>query len=182
MQLMATIYTHALVGLGLGKMFINRRAPPLFWVLAGFLPIVPDFDAFSSSAYGSIWGHRGFTHTLCFALAVALVVSGLAFRFVGMKFWPLLGLLFLITASHGILDALTNGGFGIPFFWPFSDHRYGPYGPIHVQDIGFEIPDPRVSRAIRTELLYVWLPMLFFAGIMVACRRRRRIRLEKKSS
>jgi inner membrane protein len=178
---MATIYTHALFGLGLGKIFTNRRVPGLFWALAGLLPIVPDLDVFSSHAYGSIWGHRGFTHSLCFALGVALIASGSAFRLVHLKFWPLFGLFFLITASHGVLDALTNGGFGIPFFWPFSAHRYGPYGPIHIQDIGFEIPDPRVSRAIRTELLYVWLPTLSLVGIVAACRRLRRLALQRKT-
>jgi inner membrane protein len=171
---MATTYTHAFFGFGLGKLFTNRRVPPLFWVLVGFLPVVPDFDVFSTHAYGSIWGHRGFTHSLCFALVLALIVSGLAFRFVHIKFWPLFALFFLITASHGVLDALTDGGFGIPFFWPFSEHRFGPYGPIHVQDIGFEIPDPRVSRAIRTELLYVWLPTVFLVGIVMVWRRLRR--------
>lgn len=139
---MATIYTHALVGLGLGKVFTRRRVSPLFWILAGFLPVLPDFDSFSFSAYGSLWGHRGFTHSLCFALALALLTAGLTFRFLHMKFWLLFGLFFLITASHGLLDAFTNGGFGIPLFWPFWDHRFGPYGPIHVQDIGFEFPDP----------------------------------------
>jgi inner membrane protein len=167
---MATIYTHAFVGLGLGKIFSNRRGPLLFWFLVGFLPVVPDLDAFSSSAYGSIWGHRGFTHSLCFALAVAFLAAGLAFRFVHTKFWPLFGLFFIITASHGVLDALTDGGFGIPFFWPFSERRYGPCGPIHVQDIGFAIPVPRVSRAVRTELLYVWLPMLLLVGLVMAAR------------
>jgi inner membrane protein len=170
----ATIYTHALVGLGLGKVLTMRRVSPLFWILAGFLPIIPDFDSFSFSAYGSLWGHRGFTHSLCFALALALFSAGLTFRFLHMRFWLLFGLFFLITASHGLLDAFTNGGFGIPFFWPFWNHRFGPYGPIHVQDIGFEFPDPRVSRAVRTELLYVWLPTAVLVGVVWRYRRWKR--------
>jgi inner membrane protein len=171
---MATIYTHAVVGLGLAKVFTSRRLPPLFWILAGLLPIVPDFDSFSSYSYGSMWGHRGFTHSLCFALGIGLIAAGAASRCLKIDFWPLLGFFFLITASHGILDALTDGGFGIPFFWPFSPHRYGPYGPIHVADIGFEIPDPRVSRSVRTELLYVWLPLAVVVGVVTI---RRRFRL-----
>src|SRR5437660_5804660 len=46
---MATLYTHVVVGLGLGTVLTSRRKPLLFWMLAGFLPIIPDFDAFSMS-------------------------------------------------------------------------------------------------------------------------------------
>jgi inner membrane protein len=88
-----------------------------------------------------------------------LLTAGVTFRYLHVRFWPLFGLFFLVTASHGVLDAFTNGGFGIPFLWPFTDHRWGPYGPINVSDIAFELPDPRTSRAVRTELLYVWLPL-----------------------
>lgn len=168
---MATIYTHALVGLGLAKVLTSRRKPILFWVLAGFLPMVPDFDVFSYSAYGSVMGHRGFTHSLCFALGTGFLIAGLTYRHFKMKFWLLCGLFFLITASHGILDAFTNGGFGIPLLWPFDERRYGPYGPINVADIAFEFPDPRTSRAVRTELLYVWLPTMVLVGLVATYRR-----------
>ena len=170
---MATINTHALAGLGLGKLFTRGSRPWLFWVLAGLLPVLPDLDAFSPAAYGSLAGHRGFTHSLAFALAVGLSAAGLTCRLIRVHFGLLAALFFLVTASHGVLDAFTNGGFGIPFFWPFSDHRFGLYGPIQVADIGFELPDPRTSRAIRTELLYVWLPTAVLAGVVEAWRRRR---------
>jgi inner membrane protein len=32
--------------------------------------------------------------------------------------------LFLAAASHGVLDAFTNGGLGIALFWPWSGARY----------------------------------------------------------
>jgi inner membrane protein len=172
---MATIYTHAAVGVGLGYAFARKRLPPLFWALAALLPVVPDFDVFSNASYGAMLGHRGFTHSLCFALAVGLVVSALTFRYFRVNFWDLLGFFFVVTASHGILDAFTNGGYGIPFFWPFDQHRFGPWGPIQVQDIGFQFPDPWTSRSVRTELLYVWLPMAVAIGAIAAYRRYRRL-------
>jgi len=44
---------------------------------------------------------------------------------------------FLATASHGLLDALTDGGLGVAFFAPFDNHRYFlPWRPIHVSPIG----------------------------------------------
>src|SRR5260370_1340766 len=105
-----TIYTHAIVGLGLGMVFTARRMPPLYWALAGFLPIVPDFDAFSFASYGgSILGHRGFTHSLSFALGIALAAALPTFRYFRTRFWALCVLFFAITASHGVLDALTRG-------------------------------------------------------------------------
>jgi inner membrane protein len=165
---MCTVMTHGVVGLGLGRVFSARRMPALFWVLAALLPMVPDFDSFGHKPYGSILGHRGFTHSLIFALAVGLFFTVLTFRYFRVSFWDLLGFFFVITASHGILDAFTNGGFGIPLFWPFGSARFGPWGPIQVSDIGFELPDPRTSRTVRTELLWVWLPLaLLVAGVEV---------------
>jgi inner membrane protein len=143
----------------------------LFWALALALPIVPDLDAFSRAAYGSITGHRGWTHSLAFALAAGLLTAGVTYRYLRARFWLLAGFFFLITASHGFLDACTDGGFGIPFFWPLTDHRFGPWGPIRVQDIGFEFPDPRSSRSIRTELLWVWLPSALLLTAVLGWRR-----------
>ena len=155
---MPTVFSHGIVGLGLGRVFSARRMPAIFWILAALLPMVPDFDAFWIRPYSSILGHRGFTHSLGFALVLGLLVAVLTYRYLRAPFWDLLGFFFVIIASHGILDAFTNGGYGIPLFWPFSSARYGPWGPIQVSDIGFELPNPRKSRTVQTELLWIWLP------------------------
>jgi inner membrane protein len=173
---LVTTYTHGFVGLGLGAIFNGRRASWLFWMLAVLLPICPDFDVFSTAQYGSPWGHRGFTHSLAFALVLALICAAATRRWLHSSFWALTGFFFILTASHGVLDAFTNGGEGIPFFWPFSDRRFGPWGPIQVQDIGFELPDPRQSRSIRTELLWVWLPTTVLVGTIWLVRSVRRSR------
>jgi inner membrane protein len=168
---MCTIYTHAVAGLGLGKLCFARTLPWSFWLLAGFLPIVPDFDVFTHHAYGSILGHRGYTHSLAFALLICLVVAGLTYRYFQIRFLLLWGFFFLATASHGILDAFTNGGFGIPLLWPLISTRFGPWGPMQVPDIGFEWPDPRVSRSVRTEMLWVWLPTAVLVVLVMGYRR-----------
>jgi inner membrane protein len=156
---MATIYTHAFAGVGIASLLTPRPRPLLYWSLAALLPVLPDFDTFWIAPYGSTLGHRGFTHSVGFALCVGLIAAAASYRYLQMRFWLLFALFTLITASHGILDAFTNGGYGIPFLWPFSDRRWGPYGPIKVADIALDVPDPRKSRAIQTELLYVWLPL-----------------------
>jgi hypothetical protein len=117
---MVTPYTHGMFGLGLGHVFTAGRMPVLFWFLAGFLPVCPDFDRFWMATYGGIWGHRGFTHSLLFALVVALMTAAVTIRYFKVRFVPLWIFFFLVRAAHGLLDAVTNGGEGIPLFWPLS--------------------------------------------------------------
>jgi inner membrane protein len=46
---------------------------------------------------------------------------------------------FLLSASHGILDAFTNGGLGIALLSPFDHSRYFfPWTPIMVSPIGLK--------------------------------------------
>jgi len=163
---MATTYTHAVVGFGIAQIYTPGRLRWLYWTPAAFLAIFPDYDVFSSAAYGALMGHRGITHTLVFALWIAFLVSSLTFRPLKANLWALTGIFFLATASHGLLDALTRGGMPIPFFWPLTDERFGNWGPIPVSDLGFEVPDPRRSRALRSELFWLWMPTGFFIGAL----------------
>jgi inner membrane protein len=170
-----TIYTHAVVGLGIGRVFASGKMPMLFWLLAALLPVIPDLDVFSVAGYGgSILGHRGFTHSISFAVAVGLAAAAVTCRYFQRSFWILFALFAAITASHGFLDALTKGGAGIPFFWPISERRFGGWGPVLVPDIALEIPDPRTSRAVRGELLWVWLPMVVLVALATVYRHRHR--------
>jgi inner membrane protein len=171
---MASVYTHALVGLGMGKLGFSRPMPVLFWILAALLPVVPDFDVFSSARYGAIYAHRGFTHSLLFAIFVGMIAAGATYRHFKIEFWALSGFFFLIVAAHGLLEACATGGSGIPFFWPVDNRRFGPWGFLPFSDIGFEIPNPRTSQAVRMEMLLVWLPTFLLVGAVVVVRRVRR--------
>jgi inner membrane protein len=171
---MATTYTHVVVGLGVAQLYTPRRLRWLYWSLAGLLAAFPDIDVFSSAAYGAILGHRGWTHSLIFALWLAFLTASLTFRPLRGNLWALTGVFFLAGASHGVLDALTRGGAAIPFFWPLSEQRYGNWGPIPVSDLALEIPDPRRSRALRSEMLWVWLPTAVFIVAVAICRYVRR--------
>jgi inner membrane protein len=173
---MATTYTHFVVGLGVAQIYAPPRGRWLYWALAGLLAVFPDFDAFSSAAYGALLGHRGVTHSLVFALWLGFLTASLTFRYLRGNLWALTGVYFLATASHGVLDALTRGGMAILFFWPLTEERYGNWGPIPVSDLAFEIPDPRRSRALRSELLWVWLPTGVFVVVVAIGRYVRRVR------
>jgi len=69
-----------------------------------------------------------------------------------------------VTASHGLLDALTNGGRGIAFFAPFSDHRYFfPWRPIQVSPIGVGFFSARGLRVLASEAGWIWVPSAIIA-------------------
>lgn len=126
--------------------------------------------------YGDFWGHRGFTHSLVFAvlLASVLVAAGSSSRMVsGISRLTLWSYLFLATASHGLLDSLTDGGLGVAFFSPFDNHRYFlPWRPIRVSPIGVSrFFSDRGLAVLQSELLWIWLPSLLLVLGVFALRR-----------
>lgn len=177
---MPTIFTHAVVplalGAGLGGNRISRRL-----VLAGMAAaILPDLDVIAFQLgvpYGSEFGHRGFSHSLLVAALVALAGAA-AHRVLKTGFLAAFLFLFATGASHGMLDAFTNGGSGIAFLWPFSTERYfAPVTPIEVSPIGLSrFLTQRGVAVLASEFLWVWLPCAALALAMVGIRRLRRQR------
>ncbi len=178
---MPTPLTHALSAVALGTAWTRERMPPRFWWLAALCSIVPDFDVVGfwfGVRYGDLWGHRGMTHSLAFALILGLVVVSLGFRQVPplSRAWWRLALFFaLATASHGVLDALTDGGLGIAFFSPFDPSRYFlPWRPVAVSPIGLGALSPRGLEVLASEVVWLWLPCLAVIAAVRAGRGRRR--------
>lgn len=139
---MASGFSHAVAALSIGTCFYRRDIPKRVWIAGALCSVVPDLDVVGfrfGIRYGDFWGHRGFTHSLFFAALLAAIVSSLGFRRVSPgvnRFW-IWSYLFLATASHGFLDAMTDGGLGVAFFSPFENHRYFlPWRPIRVSPIG----------------------------------------------
>src|SRR5437868_9227464 len=140
---MASAFSHAFVAIALGKTYTGARMAWRFWVLAAFCAVVPDVDVLGFAfgiRYGDMLGHRGLTHSLAFAFVLAVVVVVFAFKDVrrwARSWWALVAYFFVVTASHGALDALTNGGLGVAFFAPFSVRRYFfPWRPVEVSPLG----------------------------------------------
>jgi inner membrane protein len=160
---MASLLTHALVGTALGQAADNdRRKDWRFWCLVVACSILPDVDSLGfhmGVPYGALWGHRGMTHSLLFAAMLAVCLTA---RFGGVhrERWRLAVLLFVITASHGVLDAMTDGGLGVAFFSPLNPQRYFfPWRPIHVSPIGLRVFfTGRGLRILRNEILWIWCP------------------------
>ena len=159
---MSTIVSHFLIGWGAYR-FVDagRDRKRLGPAVAGFLSLLPDADSLLMPwvRYGDPWGHRGMTHSLAFA-ALAGTVAAIWLRNRVTLPGGTLGLaaLFtLVTASHGVLDALTDGGLGVAFFAPVDDTRYFlPVRPIPVSPITLNPIDPWVWRVLAVEVLLLW--------------------------
>jgi len=132
--------------------------------------VFPDLDVLAfrlGIPYENALGHRGFTHSLLFAALLASVVARFEF---GTTSPRLIFLLFVATASHGILDALTDGGLGVGFLIPFSNERFfAPVRPIPVSPIGL---DSSVVRIVQAEMVYVWIPTFVLSSAFLFARRR----------
>jgi inner membrane protein len=74
---------------------------------------------------------------------------------------------FVVGASHGILDAMTNGGRGIALLSPFSNHRYFlPWTPIEVSPLGVRaFISQRGLTVMKSEILWIWMPVASIAII-----------------
>src|SRR5512139_4264298 len=138
---MASAFSHAFVALALGKTPQHPIMTRPVWLLGAICSLIPDLDVIGFSfgiQYGDLWGHRGMTHSLLFAVLWSAGIVGLWFKQkaraarVGIFVY-----LFLCTASHGVLDALTDGGLGVAFFSPFDTSRYFfAARPVAVSPIG----------------------------------------------
>ena len=124
--------------------------------------IIPDVDVLAfrmSIPYSDQFGHRGFSHSLLFAFAVALI-GCCASRQLKTTGKAAFAFLFAAAASHGLLDMFTNGGLGVALFWPFSSARFfAPIRPIQVSPIGASrLLSENGLAVLWSELLWVWLP------------------------
>lgn len=163
---MPTPITHAVVAAAATGAVFGRRAPGKTWLLAGLCSTLPDLDCVGFALgipYGHMLGHRGLSHGLVFAACLALAVTYLGYRearALSRPWWGMWAFFFLLTASHGLLDAMTDGGLGIAFLAPFSNARYFlPYRPLRVAPIGLM---PMFSRwgaeVMASEVVWLWLP------------------------
>jgi inner membrane protein len=181
---MTSLFTHVFAAAALAPVCAPR--PGWRWTIpAGALAAtIPDADVIGfrlGIRYGDFWGHRGFTHSLVFALMLALIGVRLLRRRVplepGGRAW--LGIyLLLCAASHGVLDAMTNGGRGVGFFMPFENGRHFlPWTPVWVSPLGVEnFFTAYGADVFVSELLWVWLPLGALSALCLLARNRMRRR------
>ena len=174
---MPTVFSHAAVPLALGVGLGPRIVPPRLLALGVLASALPDLDVIAFSwgvPYGSALGHRGFSHALCAAAAVALAGTALS-RSLRVRAGRTGLFLFVAMASHGILDAFTDGGQGVALLWPGSAERF--FAPaalrvIEVSPIGLSrFLSARGVTVLESELRWIWLPALALGLILVGARR-----------
>jgi inner membrane protein len=177
---MASVLSHAIVAASVGTAFWRPGVSIRFLAMGALFSVLPDADVVGFGLgiqYGDLLGHRGLTHSLAFAAVMATIGSFLCVGRSAAE--PGRGLawcyFFVATASHGLLDAMTDGGLGVAFFSPFSNARYFfPWRPIVVSPIGVaEFFSERGLNVLRSEFKWIWLPAGIFAILALAVRRRR---------
>jgi inner membrane protein len=179
---MASPISHAVAALSIGTCFYQPGVPKRVWAIGAFCSVLPDVDVIGfrfGILYGDFWGHRGFTHSLFAAIVITIAAVILGFRggtrnLSPSKLWTYL---FLAVASHGFLDAMTDGGLGVAFFSPFDNQRYFfPWRPIRVSPISMgRFFTERGIAVLRSEVLWIWIPFAILTLLAWSIRRRRAI-------
>jgi inner membrane protein len=186
---MASAIAHGVLAFSASKGLYPGQTKRL-WISAVVCSILPDYDTvgyFYGIPYNSFLGHRGFTHSLPFALLLALVTVRFVFPAVTRlsgHWLKLLLFFFFVTASHGFLDAMTSGGLGVAFFSPFVLTRYFlPWRPLKVSPIGiFDFTPGQGRDVFVSELLWVILPSLALWGVAGAIWRFRKSRIDRSGA
>ena len=173
---MPTVFSHAIVAVAVGHVYPEQRLPPRFWVWSAICSMLPDADVIGFAfgvRYADPLGHRGLSHSFFFAAVVGIIVAALYGAQGPRRVW-LAAYFAVVTASHALLDALTDGGLGVALFAPFSNERYFfPWRPIEVSPIGPNFFSGRGMRVLLSELRWIWVP----SALLVAAVSLRRVRV-----
>jgi membrane-bound metal-dependent hydrolase YbcI (DUF457 family) len=115
---------HSLLGASIVAL-IYPKTEKRIWIpmlIGAILANAADFDFALVFLLDSKDLHRGFSHSILFAIIVSLLIF-LAYRFARIKESFALSLAF---ASHFLLDFVTTKiGDGIQLFWFFNQERFG---------------------------------------------------------
>ncbi len=171
---MPSVFSHAIVGSTLVACGVPRPRATLV-ALGAVLAVVPDLDVVGL-AFG--WGldhalgHRGLSHSVFVAAGLAALVTIAMPARAGENRWRVWLALAAAMASHGFLDALTNGGRGVAFLAPFADARWHfPVRPIEVSPIGvWTFVSRRGLEVLANEVVWLWAPSLAALAATAALR------------
>jgi len=166
---MASIFGHIAASTALGVAFFPRQARPAVLLAGAICAAIPDADVLAfrfGISYDSIWGHRGWTHSLLFAGVFGALVAALFFH-KSHDWRKITPFLMVATASHPFLDMLTNGGLGCALFFPFDNSRlFFPGRPIAVSPLhAGDFFSPWGLAVLASECVWIGLPCLLLVGL-----------------
>jgi inner membrane protein len=164
---MASVFGHAIVGYTITKAASIKNYKWLL-LLAILSSVLPDLDVLTFNfgiPYSHPFGHRGFTHSIVFAIIWAILLM-LLFGKQNRVLWFIV--IFFSTVFHGILDAMTTGGKGIGFFIPFNNERFFfPFRPIQVSPLRIEkFFSEWGIQVILSEVKYILIPCIIVLLIL----------------
>ena len=177
---MPSVVAHAAAALSVGALFRSSALPTRFWVVAGLAVALPDLDALlrpfsNTEAEQLVGGHRGLTHSIPFAMALAAVmvrsrVMGPGWIGSRLNLWIWLS---LAIASHGILDIFTRYGEGVALLAPISWHQFkSSWTPLGTGGACRGIVACAVW-GLSNEFLWIWVPSLMLVGLSRVLRKPR---------
>lgn len=172
---MASAFTHAIAASVLVPLAPAGVSRVRMAVGLAAVAVLPDADVIAfvlRIPYEAPLGHRGFSHSVLFAVLLGMLAARLIHGRAGPGFWRLACLYGLATISHGLLDALTDGGRGVGFWIPFDNGRYFlPWRPLRVSPIGVQaFLSGRGLAVLANEALWVWLPVSVWWLLAIAGR------------
>jgi inner membrane protein len=173
---MATFITHPLFGAGAAYVVgQSSKGARKFIVLSAICQWLPDIDVLSylfAINEQHALGHRGLAHSLVFAALLALGILRYGYRDLrpaSPGWWIMSAWFFVLTALHGVFDAMVASSLGVAFFWPFDTTRYQlPWQPFI--DVPVEVSylwSGRFWYAVFVESQFF---SLLLAGLFVAIR------------
>ncbi len=168
---MASAFAHIVIPVVICIAVKDKTFNFRLFALAAILSVIPDADVIAFKfgiPYESPWGHRGFSHSILFAMSVAAFFM-LFTKQLRASALVIFIVCFVSCLSHALLDAMTNGGLGVALYWPLDNDRYFlPFRPIQVSPIGVKaFFTERGLRVISSELVWVFLPGLLLSVAVI---------------
>lgn len=159
--------THALVPIAAAVAFGKRPLPWKLLAAAAAAAAVPDIDTVAHRlfhiAFVSVYSHRGFTHSLFFAVAVGFLAS-LFHRRLAVSPLGAGVVVGASMASHGLLDMMTTPGLGVAYLWPLSSQRLSAdWRPIQASQVQLAHIGTELLPRLWSELWQLIVPMFAIA-------------------
>jgi inner membrane protein len=129
--------THIALGACMGEAFAGKTLGRKAMVWGSIAQSIPDIDFIAATwlnTSANLLAHRGFTHSILFAVIVAFIMAILANRWHRPHNIPFIRWMFFFSAailSHIFIDAFNN--YGVGWFEPFSHYRIS-FNAIYVAD------------------------------------------------
>jgi len=97
---------------------------PLQMATVAGLSLLPDLDVIPAIVFKDMQAyHNNFSHSLIFAVPVALLIAGIFHRIDRSSFWLWFLICLVSYDFHTIMDALTAER-GVMMFWPVTQNRF----------------------------------------------------------